>query len=258
MAAFLSPLKSKPLRLPGQSLDEQIDYVINDRAAEYLFGAGCLCLLAATEWFGYLMHRPRMPLLFTGMALVGIGIAAWRLSAIKTQLRQLCLGRDGERCVGQFLERLREDGSQVFHDVPAEGFNLDHVVISRHGIFAIETKTWTKPWPKATILVDGTELLVAGRKPDRNPMQQAAGAARWLESLLAESTGKQFQARGVVVFPSWWVEQRSPRGAVWVLEPKALPERIRHEPESINSSDVALASSHLSRYVRSMAAKHDR
>ncbi len=111
MAAFLSPLKSKPLRLPGQSLDEQIDYVLNDRAAGYVFGAGCVCLLAATEWFGYLMHRPRMPLLFTGMALVGIGIAAWRLSAIKTQLRQLCLGRDGERCVGQFLERLREDGS---------------------------------------------------------------------------------------------------------------------------------------------------
>ena len=202
MAASLSPLKSKPLRLPGQSLDEQIDYVLNDRASGYLFGAGCVCFLAVMEWFGYLMHLPRMPLLFTGMALVAIGIAAWRLGAIKTQLRQLRLGRDGERCVGQFLERLREDGSQVFHDVPAEGFNLDHVVISRHGVFAIETKTWTKPWPKATIIVDGTELLMAGRKPDRNPMEQAAGAARWLEGLLAESTGKQFHVRGGSRFSS--------------------------------------------------------
>lgn len=145
------------------------------------------------------MHRPRMPLLFTGMALVGIGIVAWRLSATKTQLRQLRLGRDGERCVGQFLERLREDGGQVFHDVPAEGFNLDHVVISRHGIFAIETKTWTKPWPKATILVDGTELLMAGRKPDSNPMEQAAGAARWLESLLAESISVEYPVKNLRV-----------------------------------------------------------
>lgn len=258
MATTLSPLKAKPLRLPGQSLDAEIDYWINDKASGYLFGTGCLCFVAAMEWFGYLTHMPRRPLLFSGMALVGIGIAAWRLWGIKAQIRQLRLGRDGERCVGQFLERLREEGGQVFHDVPAEGFNLDHVVISTRGIFAIETKTWTKPWPKATITVDGDQLLVAGRTPKRNPIDQAAGQARWLEAFLAESTGKQFRVRGVVVFPRWWIEQRSPRGAVWVLEPKALPEFIRREPETIISSDVALASSHLSRYVRSTAEKQAR
>jgi hypothetical protein len=239
-------------------LDEEIDYWRNERVFDYLFVAGSLCLLAAMEWYGYLTHMPRHPLVYSGMALFGVGVAAWRLWGIKAQLRQLRLGRDGERCVGQFLERLREDGGQVFHDVPAEGFNLDHVVISRHGIFAIETKTWTKPWPKATITVDGDQLLLAGRKPDRNPMDQAAGGARWLEGLLAESTGKQFGVRGVVVFPRWWIEQRSPRGAVWVLEPKALPEFIRREPESIIASDVALASSHLSRYVRSAVEKQAR
>jgi hypothetical protein len=188
----------------------------------------------------------------------GVGIAAWRLWGTKKQLQQLRLGRDSERSVGQFLERLREDGGQVFHDVPADEFNLDHVVISTHGIFAIETKTWTKPWPKATITADGDQLLLGEWKPNRNPMDQAAGAARWWEGLLAESTGKQFGVRGVVVFPRWWIEQRSPRGAVWVLEPKALPEFIRREPESLIASDVALASSHLSRYVRSLEEKQIR
>lgn len=258
MATPLSPLKAKPLRLPGQSLDEEIDYSINEKAAGYLFGAGCLCVLAAMEWYGYLTHMPRKPLLFSGMALIGSSVALWRLWSIKAQLRDLRLGRDGERCVGQFLERLREEGGQVFHDVPAGGFNLDHVVLSTHGIYAVETKTWTKPWPKATITVNGDQLLKAGRKPDRNPMDQAAGAARWLEGLLAESTGKQFSVRGVVVFPRWWIEQRSPRGAVWVLEPKALPEFIRRQPETIHPTDVALASSHLSRYVRSSVEKQGR
>jgi hypothetical protein len=239
-------------------LDEEIEYWRNERAFDYLFVAGSLCLLAGMEWYGYLTHMARQPFVYSGMALVAVGVATWRLLGIKRQLAQLRLGRDGERCVGQFLERLREDGGQVFHDVPGEGFNLDHVVISTHGIFAIETKTWTKPWPKATITVDGGQLLLAGRKPDRNPMDQAAGAARWLEGLLAESIGKQLPVRGVVVFPRWWIEQRSPRGAVWVLEPKALPEFIRREPESIIPSDVALASSHLSRYVRSAAEKQVR
>ena len=136
-----------------------------------------------------------------------------QMSGTKKELRRLRLGRDGERCVGKFLERLREDGGQVFHDVPTAGFKLDHAVISTHGTFAIETKSRTKPWPKATITVDGDQLLIAGRKPDRNPMDQAAGAACWLEGLLAESTGKQFDVRGVVVFPRWWIEQRSPAGS---------------------------------------------
>jgi hypothetical protein len=30
-----SPLKGKPLRLPGQSLDEEIDYWLNDRFVDY-------------------------------------------------------------------------------------------------------------------------------------------------------------------------------------------------------------------------------
>jgi hypothetical protein len=138
-------------------------------------------------------------------------------------VRALKLGRDGERCVGQFLERLREGGAQVFHDVPGDRFNLDHVIISPHGIYAVETKTLSKPWPKAKILVDGDAIQVAGKKPDRDPVVQVTAAARWLEVMLAESTGKRFAVRGVVVYPGWFVEQRSDFGSVWVMEPKMLP-----------------------------------
>jgi hypothetical protein len=34
MATPLSPLKAKPLRLPGQSLDEEIDYSINECSSQ--------------------------------------------------------------------------------------------------------------------------------------------------------------------------------------------------------------------------------
>jgi hypothetical protein len=168
-------------------------------------------------------------------------------------------GRDGERAVGQFLERLREDGAQVFHDIPGEGpaaaFNLDHVVISTHGIYAIETKTWSKPWPEAKVVVEGDALTVAGQAPVRNPIVQVAAAAKWLEKKLQESTGKRFFARGVVVFPGWFVEQRGPTGDVWVLEPKMLPGFIRNARTMLAPVDVALAAFHLSRYVRSEAEK---
>jgi hypothetical protein len=250
-----SPLKSKPLRIPGQSLDEEIDFWLNDRFLDYVLVAACLMVIASMEWIAYLGHLPRYPVTYSIAAAGSAGIAAWRFFEVRRKVKQLRQGRDGERVVGQFLERLRDGGGQVFHDVPGEGFNLDHVVISTHGVYAIETKTLSKPWPKATITLEGETLRVAGRVPDRNPIEQVSAAARWLERLLKESTDKRFAVRGVVVFPGWFVEQRSPRGAVWVLEPKALPAFIEQELATVTPADVALAAFHLSRYVRAEAEK---
>jgi nuclease-like protein len=250
-----SPLKAKPLRLPGESVDKEIDHWVNDKMLGPLFGAGCFCMVALFEWYGYLARSPRHPFLFTVIAVAAFLYAGWRFRIIRKQVRRLRQGRDGERAVGQFLERLREGGGQVFHDIPGEGFNLDHVVISTHGIYAIETKTLSKPWPQAKVVVEGDALRVAGEVPDRDPIVQATAAARWLERKLEESTGKRFFARGVVLFPGWFVEQRGPTGDIWVLEPKMLPGFIGNAPAMISPSDVALAAFHLSRYVRSEAQK---
>jgi hypothetical protein len=250
-----SPLKAKPLRLPGESVDKEIDHWTNDALLGPFFGAGCFCIVAFYEWYGFLTHSPRRPILFTAVAAIALAYACWRFFVIRKKVRHLRQGRDGERAVGQFLERLREDGAQVFHDIPGDGFNLDHVVISTHGIYAIETKTLSKPWPKAKVVVDGDSLTVAGHAPDRNPIKQVTSAARWLEKTLQGSTGKRFFVRGVVVFPGWFVEQRGPSGEVWVLEPKALPAFINNAPAMISASDVAFAAFHLSRYVRSESEK---
>jgi hypothetical protein len=38
-----------------------------------------------------------------------------------------------------------------------------------------------------------------------------------------------------------------------VLNPRALPAFIEHEPESVSEEDVELAAHHLSRYIRTGA-----
>lgn len=156
------------------------------------------------------------------------------------------------RSVGQFLDGLREGGARIFHDVPAEDFNLDHVVISTHGIYVVETKTITKPSADAKVIYDGERVTVAGHSPDRDPVKQAKAEANWLRQLLKQSTGRDFPVRGVVVYPRWWIEPTNkdrPR-EVWVLEPKALPKFIENAPAAMAAEDVAMASYHLSRYVR--------
>jgi hypothetical protein len=250
-----SPLKLKPLRLPGQTVDDDIVRLREGALMDHLFTAGCVLLLAFMEWFGYLTHSGRHPYAFSLLALATLGYVAPRIWKLKKKLKELKLGRDGEKIVGEQLECMRAQGAQVFHDVPGDGFNLDHVVISTHGIYAIETKTRTKPSSRARVVVDGDTLTVAGHVPERNPIEQVTAAARWLERRLQKSTGKRFFVRGVVVFPGWYVEQKGPRRDVWVLEPKMLPGFIGNAPAMIAASDVSLAADHLSRYVRSRAQK---
>ena len=69
--------------------------------------------------------------------------------------------------------------------MPGEGFNIDHVLICPQGIFAIETKTWSLPWPAAKVVNREGKLLKAGFTPERDPVTQVSAAARWLQDTLS-------------------------------------------------------------------------
>jgi hypothetical protein len=248
----ISPLKAKPLRNPGQSLDEEIQELIDEQLLSVYWIAAMFVVMAMLEWLAVWLRWPRNPIIWTLVAVLAILYFAWLFRRVRKRARQLRLGRDGERAVGQYLEGLREAGARVFHDVPGDAFNLDHVVISRHGLFIVETKTCSKPHPKAQVSVRGKQVLLAGHVMTRNPVEQVRAQIAWLEQLLEQSTGKRLPIRGAVVFPGWFIERSSDakRLGVWVLEPKALPAFIENEPVRLTDADVALASFHLSRYVR--------
>ena len=251
-----SPLKQKPLRNPGQSLDAEIDRVINDKFVGYFWFAAVFWVFASMELVLKTLKYPRLPGMYAFTAIFFTVIAVYQFFRVRQRVRNLQLGRDGERAVGQYLERLRAEGAQVFHDVLADRFNLDHVVIVDKGIFVIETKTWSKRDSKSTLKVLEGEIFKNGFRVDPNPIQQVAASAKWLAQLITESTGKTLPTFGVVVFPGWFVEPADDKSKkiAWVLEPKALPAFIANEPTRLAESDVKLAAFHLGRYMRSMPA----
>jgi len=248
----ISPLKAKPLRNPGQSVDEQIQDLLDDKLIPAFWTAALLIVVALLEWFAAWRNLPRRPVIWTLFALCGVLYCIWSFRGIRKRARELRLGRDGERVVGQYLDGLREAAARVFHDIPGEEFNLDHVVISTHGIFIVETKTCSKPYPSAAVTVAGEQILLAGKAMKRNPVEQVRAQITWLVRLLEETTGKKLPVRGAIVFPGWFVEPSgdAKRLGVWVLEPKALPAFIENEPVRLTDTEVALAAYHLSRYVR--------
>jgi len=248
-----SPIKDKPLRSPGQSLEEERAELIADKVASRLAWAGGMLFLAAWEWYRFWEPKPLNPWVITAAA-VGVCVyVAVRIYRVMPRLRSLRQGIEGEKAVGQFLDRLREQGYQVFHDLVGEGFNVDHVLIGPGGVFTIETKTWSKPARgEAKIRYDGEALTAVGQMPDRNPIVQAKAQARWLAELLRESTGRRLGVQPVVLFPGWFVEAApGSHQAVWVLEPKGLPAFLERQREQLAPADVKLAAYHLARFIRS-------
>jgi len=96
-----SPLKAKPLRLPGQSLDEEVERLLRDKVDSYaIVGAG-MAGIAIFEWSHVLLHFRPMPVLISATAAAFIAYAVFRLINLHGQIRNLKLGRDGERVFGQ-------------------------------------------------------------------------------------------------------------------------------------------------------------
>lgn len=254
-----SPIKNKPLRVPGQSLEEARRKLIEDRLELPFLLTLFVLLLAGMEWWRFFTDFKPNPIVFTVAAALLIGFFGWRFMKVLPESRALKQGIDGEKAVGQFLERLRENGYHVFHDLIGSGFNVDHVIIGPAGVYTIETKTRSKPIRgEPRIRFDGNQLTVGGYEPDRNPIIQARAQAAWLRGILVESTGRPFEVFPVVVFPGWFIEQsEGSLRSIWVLEPKALPKFLEREPQRLKPEDVKLASFHLSRFIRGAERERD-
>lgn len=248
-----SPLKDKPLRNPGQTIDQRIDDLVYDQIYRYLVVSLWVVMLVFLEWWRWYKDIPPAPITYTIFALLFIGFSIWKVARAIRQLQPLKQGRDGEKAVGQYLERLRESGAKVFHDIPAKDFNLDHVVVAKSGAYIVETKSYSKPDKgEAIVSFDGEKVYLNGMESKSNPITQVKAATNWLRQMLKESTGKEFQLRSVVLFPGWFIQStaEAKSSEVWVLNPKALPAFIMNSKNKHPTEDVGLASYHLSRYIR--------
>lgn len=253
MKTSKSPLKGKPLRNPGESTDIALNEYIWDKFLSYLLATFILGYIALMDWYRYLTDSPVLPWHFTVIFIIALTFTGYRFLKIRPIIRNMRLGRDGEKTVGQFLESLRESGAKVFHDIPGGNFNLDHIVITTSGIFLIETKTYSKPVKgEPTITFDGESVTLRERGTFDAPVIQVKAGSSWLKELLKTSTGKSFPVRPVLAFPGWFVQPtaEAKQSDIWVLNPKALPAFISNSKPCISPEDVSLAAYHLSRYIR--------
>ncbi len=216
------PFSGHPLRPPGESLRLQVDAL----SEKFLFRLMWLSvvllpmvIVSESAWKGG-DEATAIGTLAVGTALM-LGIMLWAWETAK-EWKDYSLGFDGERAVGEELNRLMLDGCQVFHDLAlAKRGNVDHVVVAPHAVFAVETKAKRKRRPAAAgqedhrVTYTGRELVYPFGK-DRDDLAQATDSATALAEKLGRLTAEPVTVKPVLVLPGWYVE-RTGKGEVAVV-----------------------------------------
>jgi len=157
-----------------------------------------------------------------------------KLLRVLEDRRRYQLGFDGERYVGEELSRLIAFGFEIYHDVPFDGFNIDHVLVGKPGIFIVETKTRRKPVNEIGdkeyhVVCDGKSL----RWPwgaENQDIQQTVNSADTFSKWLSKAMGERVVVSSILTLPGWWIDLTAPCKNPYVLNPKqiitfAVPKR---------------------------------
>lgn len=212
-----SPLTSDLLRSPGEFLRTQIDDLNLDISMVMLVVTTIPLGLYAV-WLTQMQLSATRNSTFVAAFYVftAAGIVVYhavKLYKMMSRRNDLRLGLDCELAVGQELNQLLLDGCRVYHDFQADGFNIDHIVISANGVFAIETKGRAKPdrgrgQEDVRVVYDGQSLQFPTWK-EKEPLEQVKRQAAWLSSWLSKSTGDQIAVKPALALPGWYVDRQA-------------------------------------------------
>ena len=230
-----APFTQKLERPPGQSLLQELDAL----SLEINIQAVTLIAMPLAIYAGYLskVYFARETIQRDDAIIVAVLIGAFliyamiRILLLIKKRRQVRLGYEGELVVGQALNHLMLAGYRIYHDFPAEGFNIDHIVVGAKGVFAVETKTRSKqttkdPQQDATVEYDGRALHFP-KGTDITMLQQAERQARWLSGWLESAVGEAVAVRAVIALPGWLIRRTATEGMP-VVNPKQFSSLFEH------------------------------
>ncbi|MCD8557388.1 MAG: NERD domain-containing protein [Shewanella xiamenensis] len=216
-------------RIPAYGLQKQIQDLQLDLIGSMMMGLMIVCFPFAINSIQAHIAVGKFPWVYVLTGLMGLtycGIKTWKNFSKLTKLR---LGHTAETATANELIGLQALGYQVFHDVQADGFNIDHLVIGKNGVFAIETKGRHKRNKDLRQTNGGGSGPSSGKKgyevfykdgrlnfpswTETKPIEQAQRQALLLRERvsqwLTKATGSPVAATPALVFPGWYVTSQS-------------------------------------------------
>ncbi|WP_290788284.1 nuclease-related domain-containing protein [Halomonas sp.] len=235
-ARVRSPFDAHPLREPGQALRDRLDRAFADlflngalgpiaSLAPLVYGMGRMLFASEQDWVEWALYG-----IFSTLLVL---LFCFLLMRDFQRIRRLKLGLACELAVGQELERLIRPEAHpyhVFHDVPAKGTRINHVVVTPCGVFVVETRARTRPFTPAgkeinLVTVETSRLRFPGWS-ERQPLEKTRELTRWIAEWLSELTGRKVPAMGVLTLPGWEVDARQGPEDLLVVSGENIADRL--------------------------------
>ncbi|OGS07821.1 MAG: hypothetical protein A2270_01115 [Elusimicrobia bacterium RIFOXYA12_FULL_51_18] len=243
----------RKLHSPAQSLIDRarntFDTIIEESLIVFIAWS-----LALFEWMRYFFLKKMIPVPLTLVAIIVTCVYIIRLRRLSKENSSVEKGIEGEKIVGRHLEEeLTPLGYYIIHDIVADNFNIDHVVIGPTGIFCIETKNWTKPTDGEhhAITSDGKRIFRDGFPVEKDVIFQATSSAKWLSRLLKQLTGRGFYVQPAVVFLNWFTITPKKPGydLVWILNETGIIDYIKKNFKKLSLDDTALIVAQIKNHI---------
>jgi hypothetical protein len=237
------PFSDLLLRSPGEGLRREIED-LNEDITAYMTSASIVPLLLVCMYLiGLISNKERSGAGYF-IFVAGVAFAAflvWKVLMLTRRRKSLRMGLAGEMATGEELNQLMLDGYHVFHDFPANRFNIDHIVVGVPGVFAVESKARSKGsrgnrMAEAKVTYDG-ERLIFSSWVTTEPIDQAKAQAAWLSKWLSGAVGDPVKVWPMVTIPGWYIDRKSPNG-VPVLNPKEVKIYLDARKETVFSESM--------------------
>lgn len=192
-----SPIANRRIYGAGEQLRKRIE----DHTDEVMAGLTMLFFLGpafVAVWSLQHLDWSQVNVGFWDYVLVAVfvamtGASIRRIFKHGKQRRIANAGLKAELYTAQELNRLMALGCTVLHDLPTEQFNIDHVVIGPHAVYAVKTKSVRKSpmndkKDHFKVGYDGSTLRFPDFS-DSKRLQQTKRQADWLRAYLKQATG---------------------------------------------------------------------
>ena len=253
-----SPFTEKMLRSPGYSLNKQLEEKGDDLLIPFMIVA----------LFPFLLVHFLKGANFETRLVAGFIFLlpmVWAINKIRKdfkEIRKLRLGFEGEVYTGQELNYLMRQGAWVYHDIPYKYGNIDHIIVSKAGIFTVETKAVRKPandkgGKEAKVSVKNGSLVFP-HFTTAEPIEQAKRHSRYVKKFLLRKTGHNYPVYAVVSLPGWYVDSGKNKNGFLVVNPmrgRGIEKYL--QDERIPENELNRAVVEIEEFARSVVSSTD-
>jgi len=164
-------------------------------------------------------------------------------------MRNCYKGMEGERLVGEMLNKLSCDSVRVIHDVCGDCFNVDHLIISTRGIFTIETKHYDRKKGYKFLYQDG-KLLFNGRVC-KTLLNQMDGEANFISEKLESLCGRNYPIQKVAVIIGAYIDNPAKDfSKYWILNESSFPKFFTNAKEIISIDEVRSIANQVTEWLK--------